>query len=86
MEAIVAPVPTWEGFPEASREVFQGFRSAAGEEMVLQQNIFVDAVLPGAVLRDLTDTEMAEYRRPYIEAGEDRRPTLTWPRQLPIAG
>jgi len=86
MEAIVAPVPSWDGFPEASREVFQGFRSPAGEEMVLQQNVFVEGVLPGAILRDLTDTEMAEYRRPFLNAGEDRRPTLTWPRQLPIAG
>ncbi len=86
MEAIVAPIPTWDGFPDASREVFQGFRSPAGEEMVLQQNIFVEGVLPGAVLRDLTDAEMTEYRRPFVNAGEDRRPTLTWPRQIPIAG
>lgn len=86
MEAIVAPIPTWDGFPEASRQVFQGFRSPAGEEMVLQQNIFVEGVLPGSILRDLADAEMAEYRRPYLEPGEDRRPTLTWPRQIPIAG
>lgn len=86
MEAIVAPVPSWDGFPEASRAVFQGFRSPAGEEMVLQNNIFVEGVLPGAILRDLTDDEMNEYRRPFANAGEDRRPTLTWPRQIPIAG
>lgn len=86
MEAIVAPIPTWDGFIESAREVFQGFRSPAGEEMVLNQNVFVENVLPGSVLRDLTEVEMAEYRRPYLEAGEDRRPTLTWPRQLPIAG
>lgn len=86
MEAIVAPIPTWDGFPEASREVFQGFRSPAGEDMVLQQNMFIEGVLPGSILRNLTATEMAEYRRPYLEPGEDRRPTLTWPRQIPIAG
>jgi len=86
MEAIVAPIPTWDGFPEDSRRVFQGFRSEAGEDMVLNKNIFVEAVLPGSILRDLTEAEMAEYRRPFLNPGEDRRPTLTWPRQIPIAG
>jgi len=86
MEAIVAPILTWDGFPEGARGVFQGFRSSAGEEMVLQNNVFVENVLPGSVLRDLTETEMAEYRRPFLEPGEGRRPTLTWPRQIPIAG
>ena len=86
MEAIVAPIPTWDGFPESARGVFQGFRSPAGEEMVLENNVFVENVLPGSVLRDLTETEMTEYRRPFLETGEGRRPTLTWPRQIPIAG
>ena len=86
MEAIVAPIPSWDSFPERSRGVFQGFRSPAGEEMVLEENFFVEQVLPGSVIRDLTEVEMAEYRRPYLQAGEDRRPTLTWPRQIPIAG
>jgi haloalkane dehalogenase len=86
MEAIVAPLPSWDVFPEGARETFQAFRSPAGEEMVLKQNIFVEAVLPSSVLRDLTDAEMAEYRRPFANPGEDRRPTLTWPRQIPIAG
>ena len=85
-EAIVAHIPEWEAFPEAAIEVFQGFRSPAGEEMVLQQNIFVEAVLPENIIRKLTTAEMDEYRRPFLEPGEDRRPTLTWPRQLPIAG
>ena len=86
MEAIVAHIPEWDAFPEAAIEVFQGFRSPAGEEMVLQQNIFVEAVLPENIIRKLTTKEMDEYRRPFLEPGEDRRPTLTWPRQLPIAG
>ena len=86
MEAIVAPIPTWGGFPEASRKVFQGFRSEAGEDMVLNRNIFVEAVLPGSILRDLTEAEMTEYRRPFLNPGEDRRPTLTWPRQIPLDG
>ncbi len=85
MEAIVRPV-TWEDWPEAARQVFQGFRSPAGEEMVLEKNIFVERVLPGSVLRGLTEDEMEVYRRPYLGAGESRRPTLTWPREIPIVG
>lgn len=85
MEAIVQPV-TWEEWPDAARQVFQGFRSPAGEEMVLEKNIFVERVLPGSVLRGLTEEEMEVYRRPYLEAGESRRPTLTWPREIPIEG
>lgn len=86
MEAIAAPVPAWDAFPAGLVELFQGFRSPAGEQMVLNDNTFIEVVLPNAILRDLSETEMAEYRRPFTEAGEDRRPTLTWPRQLPIAG
>ena len=86
MEAIVYPMPTWDDFPESARGVFQGFRSPAGEEMVLENNIFVETVLPGSVIRGLSDEEMAVYRRPFSQPGEGRRPTLTWPRQIPIAG
>ncbi len=85
MEAVVMPV-TWDDWPEAARQVFQGFRSPAGESMVLEKNIFVERVLPAAVMRELSQAEMAVYRRPYAEPGESRRPTLTWPRQIPIAG
>ena len=85
MEAIVRPV-TWDEWPERATQVFQGFRSEAGETMVLDKNIFVERVLPSSVLRDLSDEEMNVYRRPFQEAGEDRRPTLTWPRQIPIEG
>ena len=85
MEAIVCPL-TWQTFPEAARKVFQGFRSPAGEEMVLQHNVFVERVLPGSVVRTLTAEEMAVYRKPFTEPGESRRPTLTWPRQIPIEG
>lgn len=86
MEAIVAPCPDWDHFPESAREIFQGFRSPAGEEMILNKNLFVEAVLPGSIIRKLSGEEMDEYRRPFLTPGEDRRPTLTWPRQLPIAG
>lgn len=85
MEAIVRPL-TWAEWPEAARQVFQGFRSPAGESMILEKNIFVERVLPGSILRKLTDDEMSEYRRPYQEPGESRRPTLTWPREIPIDG
>jgi haloalkane dehalogenase len=85
MEAIVMPV-TWDDWPEDGRRVFQGFRSPAGEEMVLEKNLFVEGVLPAASLRDLTGEEMAVYRRPFAQPGEGRRPTLTWPRQIPIDG
>ena len=85
MEAIVKPLG-WDDWPDAAKAVFQGFRSDAGESMVLEKNIFVERVLPGSVMRDLTDEEMTVYRRPYLEPGEDRRPTLTWPRQIPIDG
>lgn len=85
MEAIVTPV-TWADWPENARRVFQGFRSEGGEDMVLNKNVFVERVLPGSVIRKLSDEEMAEYRRPFASPGEDRRPTLTWPRQIPIEG
>ena len=85
MEGIVRPLG-WEEWPEAARGVFQGFRSPAGEEMVIEKNVFVERVLPGSILRELSAQEMAVYRRPFAEAGEDRRPTLSWPRQIPIDG
>ncbi len=85
MEAIVMPV-TWDDWPDDARGIFQGFRSPAGEELVLTKNLFVEAVLPSAVLRNLTEEERAEYRRPFSEPGEGRRPTLSWPRQIPIEG
>ena len=85
MEAIVRPL-TWDEWPAAARGVFEGFRSPAGDEMVLGKNVFVERVLPGSVLRTLSDEEMAQYRRPFLEPGEGRRPTLTWPRQIPIDG
>jgi haloalkane dehalogenase len=85
MEAIVTPV-TWVDWPDNARRVFQGVRADGGEEMILEKNMFVERILPGSVMRKLTDAEMAEYRRPFLEPGEGRRPTLTWPRQIPIEG
>ena len=85
MEGIVASL-TWVDWPETARRVFEGLRSSAGEEMVLAKNTFVERILPGSVMRDLTEPEMAIYRAPFVNPGEDRRPTLTWPRQIPIEG
>ena len=86
MEAIVRPLEGWDEWPENARGIFQAFRSEAGEEMVLVKNLFVEGVLPAAILRDLTPEEHDEYRRPFVEPGESRRPTLTWPREIPIGG
>ncbi len=85
MEAIVRPL-TWDTWPEQSRRIFQGMRSPSGEEMVLEKNVFVERILPGSILRGLTEEELDVYRRPYQEAGESRRPTLTWPREIPLEG
>ena len=84
-EALVQPL-TWDDWPKAARAVFEGFRSPAGEALVLEQNVFVEQVLPTSILRELSEEEMAVYRRPFATPGEDRRPTLTWPRQIPLAG
>ncbi|EAP83115.1 haloalkane dehalogenase [Sulfitobacter sp. EE-36] len=86
MEAIVETRDSWDQFPDRAREMFQALRSPAGEEVVLEKNVFVEALVPGSILRDLTEEEMNEYRRPFANVGEDRRPTLTWPRQIPIEG
>ena len=85
MEGIVCPMD-WDDWPEPSRPIFQGLRSEAGDELVLEKNTFVELILPHSIKRELTEEEMAEYRRPFGEAGEDRRPTLSWPRELPIGG
>jgi haloalkane dehalogenase len=85
MEAIVRPL-TWAEWPENARKVFQAMRSPAGEEMVLDKNVFVERILPASIERRLSTEEMEEYRRPFREPGEGRRPTLTWPREIPIDG
>jgi len=85
MEAIVRPV-SWNDWPESSRRIFQAMRSSSGEQMVLEKNVFVERILPASIIRDLSDEEMGEYRRPFQNPGEDRRPTLTWPREIPFDG
>ncbi|MEQ1780338.1 MAG: haloalkane dehalogenase [Hyphomonadaceae bacterium] len=85
MEGIVTPIPSWDDWPEKARGIFQGFRSAKGEDLILKRNMFIEAVLPSSILRKLTDAEMAQYRAPFL-AEADRQVTLNWPRQIPIAG
>jgi haloalkane dehalogenase len=85
MEALVRPL-TWDEWPESSRSVFQAFRTPKGEEMVLENNFFVEKILPASIMRDLSEAEMNEYRCPFEESGESRRPTLTWPRNIPFDG
>ncbi len=86
MEAIVRPLESWDEWAEAARKIFQAIRSPAGEEIILQKNVFIERILPSSIMRTLTDAEMARYRKRFTEPGESRRPTLTWPRQIPIGG
>jgi haloalkane dehalogenase len=86
MEAIVRP-QGWDHWDIMNMRPFlEALRSEKGEAMVLQENFFIEKILPGAILRKLSVEEMAEYRRPFLEPGEGRRPTLTFPREIPIEG
>jgi haloalkane dehalogenase len=85
METIVAPL-RWEDWPEAARRIFTAMRGPQGEELVLEKNVFVEKILPASVLDSLSEETLNEYRRPYQQVGESRRPTLTWPREIPIDG
>jgi haloalkane dehalogenase len=88
MEAITGPIESWDDWPEQARKIFQLFRSDAGEELVLDKNYFVERVFAGDVgmHRALEKQELDTYIKPFKEEGESRRPTLTWPRQIPIEG
>jgi haloalkane dehalogenase len=85
MEALVRPL-TWAEWPENARAIFQALRGPTGEELILQKNVFVERILPASVLRKPSESTMAEYRSPYREPGEGRRPMLAWPRELPMDG
>jgi haloalkane dehalogenase len=86
MEAILRS-QGWDHWDNANmRPALRALRSEAGEEMVLRDNFFIEQILPKAILRTLSADEMAEYRRPFAELGEGRRPMLTWVRQIPIEG
>lgn len=85
LEAIVRPL-TWAEWPEQAKGMFQAFRTPAmGEQMIMDNNMFVEATLPGAILRKLSDEEMNRYREPYPDR-ESRRPLWRWPNEIPIDG
>ena len=84
MEGIVRPVE-WEQWPEAAQGIFKGFRSEKGEDLILNRNMFIEAVLPTSIMRTLSEEEMNAYRAPFLRP-EDRYPTLNWPRQIPLSG
>jgi len=86
METIVVPIASWDDWPENARNIFQAMRSPAGEEIIHEKNVFIEGILPRAILRKLAPEEHDAYRAPFREAGEGRRPMLTWPRQIPVAG
>jgi haloalkane dehalogenase len=85
LETLVGPV-TSDGPNAPDPDLFGPLLGPAGEAMVLQDNVFVERVLPAGTLRTLSDHEMDAYRRPFVTPGESRRPTLTWPREIPIDG
>ena len=85
MEAITVPM-SWSDLPDQARSFFRALRSPEGERMVLEDNVFIERILPEAVLRRFTDEEMEHYRLPFRKPGEDRRPMLSWPRTLPLDG
>ncbi|MCH8994034.1 MAG: haloalkane dehalogenase [Chloroflexi bacterium] len=85
MEAILRPM-TWNDFPEAARGMFQGFRTPdVGWDMIATKNMFVEGVLPGSVVRTLSDEEMNRYREPYPDE-QSRKPVWRWPNEIPIDG
>jgi haloalkane dehalogenase len=85
MESVAVPME-WADFPDAVADLFRAFRSPQGEDLVLAGNTFIEGVLPSIIMRALSDEEMDHYRQPFREPGEGRRPTLSWPRDVPLAG
>jgi len=85
MEALAIPFG-WDEFEPKVRDVFRALRSPAGEGLILKENIFIEKILPGGIFRQLSEAEMGEYRRPFLNEGEDRRPTLSFPCQIPLGG
>ncbi|MBW2405552.1 MAG: haloalkane dehalogenase, partial [Deltaproteobacteria bacterium] len=71
------PLESWDSWAGPARKIFQAMRSPAGEEIILEKNVFVERILPSSILRQLSDDEMSRYRARFTEPGESRRPTLT---------
>ena len=83
MEGMVIPL-TWEEWPDAGTKLFKLFRSEVGEELILEKNYFVERILFNDPLREMSNETKNEYLRPFNKAGEGRRPTLTFPRNIPL--
>jgi haloalkane dehalogenase len=77
---------SWDEMDQSARALFERLRSSEGEELVLKDNVFVEKLFPARILRSLSEAEMAVYRRPFLQPGEDRRPTLQFPREIPVDG
>ncbi|CAH1802287.1 unnamed protein product [Owenia fusiformis] len=84
MESIMKPMQSWEDWPEVGRKIFQMIHSKAGDDIVLNKNLFIEKLLPNNIIRDLTFEELTSYRRPFLKEGEPRRAQLTWIRELPF--
>lgn len=86
MEGHLRPLPDWDAFDEGGRDLFRRLRTPGeGEQMVLEDNFFIDTLLPAALQRRLSDAELDAYRAPY-PTPDSRRPLLAWARQIPVAG
>ena len=86
MEAILAPIPSWDAFPDGARELFQAFRTPeVGWDLIAKQNVFIERAIPGSIVRKLTDEEMDAYRAPFPDEAS-RKPIWRWPNEIPIAG
>ena len=85
-EVLVCNHESYDDYPNAVGGMLKRLRGPEGEQLVLEENFFVEKVFTAGVIRDIDEETMAEIRRPYTEPGESRRATLTWPRQIPIEG
>jgi haloalkane dehalogenase len=85
METIVAPIPSWDDWPANARGIFQALRSPAGEKLIVEKNVFIEGILPNAILGGLSPAAHERYRAPFRDAAR-RQPMLSWPRNIPIGG
>nr|BAR40087.1 Cyan-Nano-lantern(Ca2+) [synthetic construct] len=83
MESVVDVIESWDEWPDIEEDIAL-IKSEEGEKMVLENNFFVETVLPSKIMRKLEPEEFAAYLEPFKEKGEVRRPTLSWPREIPL--
>ena len=79
------PIPTWRDMDPRAAEIFRAFRSEPGRTLLIDENRFIEQILPGGVVRPLTEAEMTVYREPFLEPAS-REPVCRFPNELPIAG